>query len=329
MAESRIVTDDESGQRLDRWFKKHYPQLSFVQLQKLLRSGQVRLAGKRAKGDSRIEAGQEIRIPPFLAAGAAGEGGRKTGPIPLSAGQRKSIESWILHQDKHILVLNKPCGIAVQGGSKTERPLDAMLAAYFGDGPAPKLVHRLDKDTSGVLLFARTETAARQLAESFRLRRTEKDYLAICAGCPADEAGEVRLALRKSAGPEGDRVRVDEEEGKRSRSLFQVVDRAGREVSLLGLRPVTGRTHQLRVHMAEIGHPILGDLKYGGEAAHIEGARGGGGALHLHAWRLSFPHPAGGISRFTAPVPDSFRKACAYLGLTLPSDGLDLGFDES
>lgn len=324
--EQRAVADDEGGLRLDRWFQRHYPQLSHGALQKLLRTGQVRLDGRRAEAGDRIAAGQAIRLPPGVADAPAartlaGSVARPAAPT-LSERDAEAIRALVIHRDDDVIVLNKPPGLAVQGGTGTARHIDGLLDGLrFGQEERPRLVHRLDKDTSGLLLIARTARAAKRLGESFRDRETEKLYWAVVVGAPPRAEGAIDLPLLKRPGLRGDRelVQVDPEHGQKALTHFRVLDRAGKRAALLALWPRTGRTHQLRVHCAAIGCPILGDGKYGGEEAlltPVADAR----RLHLHARRLRLPHPSGrGELTVQADVPAPFGRTVAAFGFSLPA----------
>ena len=319
--QNRAVTDDEAGLRLDRWFQRHFPELSHGALQKLLRTGQVRLDGKRAEGKDRVEPGQAIRLPPGVTNSPPPKPREVTKPS-VSDRDAAEIQAMVIHRDDHVIVLNKPPGIAVQGGSGTEKHVDGMLDALrFGFEQRPRLVHRLDKDTSGLLLIARTGQAARRLAESFRDRETEKLYWAIVVGVPPKKEGMIDLPLAKRPGArDRELMQVDEENGQKAITHFREIDRAGRRAAILALWPRTGRTHQLRVHCAEMGCPILGDRKYGGEeallAAVAEGRR-----LHLHARRLALPHPSGkGELKAEAELPPHFRRTIEAFGFS--TDGV-------
>ncbi|MYZ48895.1 RluA family pseudouridine synthase [Propylenella binzhouense] len=307
----RTVDRDEAGIRLDRWFKAHFPGLGFGHLQKLLRSGQVRVDGKRVETSTRLAAGQQVRVPP-LAIGDAGP--------PRPAGAQKPDErlaAAILHEDDQVIVFNKPAGLAVQGGSGVTRHVDAMLEAFTDrHGRRPKLVHRLDRDTSGVLVVARTRTAAAFLGKAFKERATRKVYWALVAGVPRPAEGRISTFLRKEEGPGGDRMRIAKH-GERGTdhavSEYAVADQAGQKLAWLVMRPITGRTHQLRAHAAHIGHPIVGDPKY----FNIENWQLPGGIqnrLHLHARRIVMPHPAGGMLDVTAPLPPHMRQSWSVLG---------------
>jgi 23S rRNA pseudouridine955/2504/2580 synthase len=307
---TREVASDEAGLRLDRWFHRHYPALTHARLEKLLRTGQVRVDGGRAKASQRLEAGQVIRVPPMGEAAARAQ----TPTAPVSERDRRALEEAILHIDASVIALDKPAGLAVQGGSKQDKHLDGMLDALAFEAPErPRLVHRLDRETSGVLLLARTARAAAALTRSFRESETEKVYWAIVAPVPSPLEGRIDHRLVKQPGQGGERVRVDEDEGRRAVTEYRTLDRAGRNVAWLELRPLTGRTHQLRAHCAAIGSPILGDDKYGRRDA-VSGGLDLPKGLMLHARAIRIPHPDGGELRLEAPVPAHFRRALAAFG---------------
>lgn len=325
------VGDDEGDQRLDRWLKKKFPQLNQIAIEKMCRKGELRVDGARAKPATRIEAGQDIRIPPLPDAAPA--------PPPRTAtprdGDAQMIQAAVLWKDEHIIALNKPAGLPSQGGSgQGDRHVDGLSAALmFGYKDKPKLVHRLDKDTSGILLLARTDRVARRLSEAFRARTTRKIYWAAVAGVPSPRMGTVRYGLVKAPGHgrggEGEKMmaihpaKVDQTEGaKRATTDYAVLDSLGTRVSWCALVPVTGRTHQLRAHMAELGHPIIGDGKYGGSGQENLGDGWGaqlGGEisrkLHLHARQISFDHPVTGKRiTLTAPLPEHMARTWKTLG---------------
>ena len=306
------VEEYAEGMRLDRWIKKRFPALSQGRVEKLLRTGQIRLDGSRAKSNTRLMAGQSVRMPPLktdVANAPAYRAMERT-----SKADKLLLESAILHQDHHVLVIDKPAGLAVQGGSKTARHLDGMLDALtLGAAERPRLVHRLDKDTSGVLVLARTAKAARLLTEAFRSRASRKAYWAIVTGVPRPAMGRINLKLEKRPGRGGEKV-VADEDGKPAISDYRVIEHAGRAAAWLSLEPVTGRTHQLRVHCAALGTPILGDGKYGGKAAFIEGSDKAARQLHLHARAIRIPNPGGGILEVSAPLPDHMKKTWKSLG---------------
>jgi 23S rRNA pseudouridine955/2504/2580 synthase len=320
----RAVSDDEAGLRLDRWFQRHYPLLSHGALQKLLRTGQVRVDGKRVEGKDRVEPGQTVRLPPGVIApppAVVAAAAVKERPV-ISDRDAAEIQKLVIYQDEMVIALNKPSGLAVQGGSGTEHHIDGMLDGLrFGSEIRPRLVHRLDKDTSGLMLIARTSQAAKRLAESFRDRETEKLYWAIVVGVPPKREGTIDLPLAKRPGArDRETMQVDHEEGQKALTHFREMDRAGRRAALLALWPRTGRTHQLRVHCAEMGCPILGDRKYGGEEAGlttIADAR----KLYLHARRITLPHPSGkGELKVQAEVPPHFRRTVEAFGFATTGD---------
>lgn len=309
--ETRKVDRDEAGLRLDRWFKLHYPGLGFAHLQKLIRSGQVRVDGARVNASARLAAGQEIRVPPI----APGMARKAAEPATHSPSDRAFLDAAILHEDRHVLVLNKPAGLAVQGGSGVTRHVDAMLAAYTDrQGRKPRLVHRLDRETAGVLVVARTRSAAAALGQAFKARETKKVYWAIVAGTPRPASGRISTYLARDEARERMRLARHGEAGAdHAVTLYASADQAGQKVTWLVMRPVTGRTHQLRAHAAHIGHPIIGDPKY----FNIENWTLPGGLqnrLHLLARRIVIPHPAGGVIDVTAPLPPHMQQSFAVLG---------------
>lgn len=318
-----LVAADEADMRLDRWFKRRFPQLSHGRLEKWLRTGQVRVDGKRVKAGQRLEAGQTVRVPPL--------GDEKVPPpaqskaMRISDTDRMELEGRVLHRDDLVLVLDKPAGLAVQGGTNTDKHLDGMLDLLrFGAAERPRLVHRLDRDTSGVLVLARTAKAAAKLTEAFRSKEARKLYWALVVGVPQIPEGRIDLRLAKLPGRAGEKVGVDEDEGKRAITLYRIVDRAGRRAAWLAMEPLTGRTHQLRVHAAEaLGTPIHGDGKYGGKEAFLE-APGLSRKLHLHARAIRIPHPTGGLLEVTAPLPEHMRRTWDFLGFS--EDNREAGF---
>jgi 23S rRNA pseudouridine955/2504/2580 synthase len=306
------VTKDDDGVRLDRWFKRNLPAVGFATVSRWARTGQLRVDGKRADVDTRLEKGQVLRVPP---AGSAPAGIKGTKPKqPLTPEQIALAESMILTQDRAAIVLNKPPGLATQGGSGTHEHVDGLLDAYVPDkGPRPRLVHRLDKDTSGVLLIARTPGSAAFFSKRFSGRTARKIYWALITGVPDIRDGLIELPLAKQPGTGGEKMMVDEtEHGQSARTRYRVIGRAGNAASWVELQPLTGRTHQLRVHMAAIGHPIVGDGKYGGQAAFLTGSISR--KMHLHARRLRIEHPEGDLLDVTAPLPDHFAASMAQLG---------------
>lgn len=308
------VTDAEDGMRLDRWFKAHYPGLAHGGLQRMFRTGQVRLDGARVKANTRVTAGQLVRVPPIDWQHSVPP---KRKPEVVDD-DRDLIRSLVLYRDSSVIALNKPSGLAVQGGSKTDRHIDGMLDALtFEAKERPRLVHRLDRDTSGVLLLARTRKVAATLARSFEARQTEKTYWALVAGVPRPDRGRVKLALAKM-GREGDQrmvpVEAHDKQGLHAETVYAMIDHAGRRFSWLALSPLTGRTHQLRVHMAAIGHPVIGDHKYGGEEA--DAGEDFPNRLHLHARALRLDHPDGGTLDLTAPLPEHMQTSWQFLGFS-------------
>ncbi len=309
------VERGEAGLRLDRWFRARFPNVTQGYLQKLLRTGQVRVAGRRAGAGDRLEAGVQIRVPKIVRDLAPAKGQ----PAGASKADRAFIESLILFEDEDVLVLNKPFGLAVQGGSGTPRHLDGILAGMadrFGD--RPRLVHRIDRDTTGILLVAKTRLAAAKLGRTFQTRSAAKTYWALVAGVPRPPQGKVEAALVKDSGPDGDRVRKalpgEQEKAMHATTHYAVIDRVAHKAAWVSLKPVTGRQHQLRAHMATIGHPIVGDNKYDGDKALAES--GVEAKLHLHARRLVIPHPSGaGKIDVTAPLPEHMRRTWELLGL--------------
>jgi len=324
--ETRTIKADEAGLRLDRWFKAHFPALAFGHLQKLLRTGQVRVDGARAKTNTRLSPGQRVRVPPLEKGGKQAEKDTNvSAPYVLKAKDARAkpddasfLKSITLYEDREVMVLNKPMGIAVQGGSGTVRHIDGMLEALrTRDGVKPRLVHRIDKDTSGILLIAKTRLAAATLAKTFRSRSARKIYWALVAGVPKVKQGRISTYLAKGGGPEGELMRVAEhgdDDASHAVTYYAVVEKAANLLSWLSLKPVTGRTHQLRAHAAHIGHPIVGDPKY----FDIENWELPGGIqkkLHLLARRLVLPHPSGkGKIDVTAPLPPHMLQSWNLLG---------------
>jgi 23S rRNA pseudouridine955/2504/2580 synthase len=321
--EQITVQKDEQGMRLDRWFKVHYPGLGFGHLQKLLRSGQVRIDGGRAKSDTRLEPGQSVRVPPL--------GVDRKGDQPLTAntirnqGDADVLAKMLLYEDPKVFVFNKPAGLAVQGGSGVARHVDDMLEAWRNQkGEKPRLVHRLDRDTSGVLVVARTRQAAMKLAEAFRARETKKTYWSLVKGVPRKREDKISTWLVKEQTPDGDRMRVakhGEEGADHAVSFYRVVEQAGQTLAWLEMEPYTGRTHQLRVHAAHIGHPIIGDPKYFEADTNWEFPGGIQNRLHLHARRIVIPHPDRGVVDVTAPLPPHMKQSWNLLGFDEASAG--------
>ena len=319
--ETRVVAPGEADMRLDRWFRLHFPELGHGHLQKLLRTGQVRVDGRRAKAGARLPVGAEIRVPPLGERKAAGKGEGKPPPgtpRPKAAPSDADIafiRSLVLYRDDDVIAIDKPPGLAVQGGTGTRRHVDGMLEGLRFDAPeAPRLVHRLDRDTSGVLLLGRSRAAAAALGRVFKGREVRKLYWAIVVGVPDPRSGRIELPVTKLPGKAGEKMAVDEAEGQRAVTYYRVMESAGRRLAWVALWPQTGRTHQLRVHCAAVGWPILGDGKYGGQAAFIAGD-GLSRKLHLHARALALPHPATGAPLIVrAPLPDHMKKTWKFFG---------------
>jgi len=314
--QTRAVTEDEADLRLDRWFRRHFPGVTQGAIQKLCRTGQVRIDGRRADAGTRLAPGQAVRVPPLPPAAA---------PPPVvhvfNPDIARELERMVLYRDDAVIVLNKPHGLAVQGGPGIVRHLDGMLDGLRGDsGHRPRLVHRLDRDTSGALVLARTPGTAARLAAAFRGRDVQKTYWAVVAGRPVPVEGRIDMPLLRYTGPRGERsvpAARDDKEGLRAVTDYRTLDHAGQKLAWLEMSPVTGRTHQLRVHSVGIGAPIVGDLKYhepdqnGAGSALVEGLSD---KLHLHARALDLPHPGGGRLVVEAELPPHMRETFKTLG---------------
>ncbi|HSG35388.1 MAG TPA: RluA family pseudouridine synthase [Sphingomonadaceae bacterium] len=310
------VGPDDDGVRLDRWFKRNLPQVGFGTVSRWARTGQIRVDGKRAKVEDRLSAGQQLRVPP---------GGEDSARKPrqrreLSPEEIAAARAMVIMQDEAAIVLNKPPGLATQGGTRTFNHVDGLLDAFAPpnsqggeDDPRPRLVHRLDKDTSGVLLVARTPGSAAFFSKRFAGRSAKKIYWALVTGVPDVIAGTIDAPIAKQPGTGGEKMHVDEERGQPARTRYRVVDRAGKRACWIELQPLTGRTHQLRVHLAAIGHPIMGDGKYGGQDAYLPGS-GISRKMHLHARRLIIDHPDGKKLDVTADLPEHFAASMEQLG---------------
>jgi 23S rRNA pseudouridine955/2504/2580 synthase len=306
------VTADESGMRVDRFFEARFPGLSFSHIQRIIRKGEVRVNGKRTQPKARLEAGQAVRIPPLKVEAPA-----PRDDAPAAQKDRAFLKSIILFEDADVMVLNKPMGLAVQGGSGTTRHIDGMLAALRGpDGQRPRLVHRLDKDTAGCLLVAKTRFAAAALAKTFRSRSARKIYWALVAGVPKPRQGRVSTFLAKEEREEDSFMRIaahGEKGASHAVTYYAVVETAAQRVAWLSLKPVTGRTHQLRAHMAHINHAIVGDPKYFNKE-NWELPGGIQSRLHLLARRIAVPHPRGGVIDVSAPLPPHMEQSWNLLG---------------
>jgi len=322
-----IVAETDGDQRLDRWFRQKFPELGHGRLEKLLRTGQVRVDGKRVKAGHRLSPGQVIRIPPLQTALQDPVPAKrlKERPAGTTREDREFVESIALYRDDAILVLNKPAGLPVQGGSGQDRHLDGMLQSLRRSGEPPRLVHRLDKDTSGVIAVGLTRKAASALAAAFRGREVRKLYWAVVVGTPERRRGFIDLALAKRAGPDGERAVVGKDAGtgrkaddaRSARTRYAVIDHAANQLTWLALMPLTGRTHQLRAHCPAIGTPILGDGKYGGSDAFVTGLSR---RVHLHAQRLIAPHPAGGWIDVEAALPPHMSETFDTIGFDSRAD---------
>jgi 23S rRNA pseudouridine955/2504/2580 synthase len=305
---SLTVGADEDGVRLDRWFRRRWPHLTNVQVQKLARSGQIRVDGARARAETRLVAGAVVRVPPLPDAQVPPPADR------LSSEDRAFVRALVLYEDDEVLALNKPAGLAVQGGTRTSRHIDRLLSAWGEGLQRPRLVHRLDRDTSGVLVLGKSAPAAARLAGAFARRRTAKTYWAIVAGAPKPPEGTIEIPLAKQGF--GDREMVapadpKDPKAEAARTEFVTVSRAALTASWLALRPITGRTHQLRSHLLAICHPILGDPKYRTPAsAELSGEL----KLQLHARRIVVPHPAGGDLMLEAPLSPEMRAGFERFG---------------
>jgi len=302
-----VVGPAEGGVRLDRWLKRRWPQLNHVQIHKLARSGQIRVDGGRVKPDVRLAAGAHVRVPPLPEAPGRDEAG-------LSERDAAFARSLVLYEDDEVLALNKPSGLAVQGGTKPPRHVDRLLSVWGEGLERPRLVHRLDRDTSGVLVLGKGPAAAARLAQAFAQRRAEKTYWAVVAGRPRPPNGGVDIPLVKSGDGEREQMApagADDPRAAHAETDYVTLARAGERVAWLALRPHTGRTHQLRAHMKAIGHPILGDRKYGDERSATLSA---GLKLQLHARRLDLPHPGGGRIVIEAPLSPEMRAGFGRFG---------------
>jgi 23S rRNA pseudouridine955/2504/2580 synthase len=316
------VSSDDDGIRLDRWFQRNLPDIGFNTVSRWARTGQLRVDGARANPGDRIAEGQTIRVPPAEPKAPETAKPKRVRP-QLSEDQVAFAQSLVIHRDAQAIVLNKPPGLATQGGTKTDDHVDGLLDALeFELDQRPKLVHRLDKDTSGALLVARTARSAAFFAKAFSSRTARKVYWAIVIGVPSIDDGMIELPIAKQPGTGGEKMHVDEEEGLPSRSRYRVIERAGNRAAWVELQPYTGRTHQLRVHMAAIGHPIVGDGKYGGKDAFLSGTISR--KMHLHARRIRVDHPDGGRVDMRADLPEHFAASLASLGFDIHAGDLPL-----
>ena len=310
--EITTVSPDESGMRVDRFFEARFPGLSFSHIQRIIRKGEVRVNGKRTQPKARLESGDTVRIPPLKIAPPP-----PRDDAPAADKDRAFLRSIILYEDADVLVLNKPMGLAVQGGSGTTRHIDGLLGALrSADGQRPRLVHRLDKDTAGCLLVAKTRFAAAALAKTFRSRSARKIYWALVAGVPKPRQGRISTFLAKEEREEDSFMRIaahGEKGASHAVTYYAVVETAAQRVAWLSLKPVTGRTHQLRAHMAHVGNPIVGDPKYFTKE-NWELPGGLQNKLHLLARRIAVPHPRGGTIDVSAPLPPHMQQSWNLLG---------------
>ena len=337
-----LVTEDEANMRLDRWFKLHFPALGLSYLNKIMRKGEVRVDGKRAEGSTRLAPGAKVRVPPLQLDDLAAPVIRRSSASPHDA---KFLASITLFEDAHLMVLNKPWGLPVQGGPGANRHIDGMLEALTdAKGQRPRLVHRIDRDTSGVLLIAKTRLMAAELGEAFRARQTRKVYWSIVSGVPKPSQGRISLYLKKGPGMVGDRAVADkrgasahaknelekvriakhgDQDAQHSVTYYTIVDKVAPRLAWLSMRPITGRTHQLRAHAEAIGHPIVGDPKYKLNLAENDPRRsdplrslpsGISNKLHLLARRLILPHPKGGTLDVSAPLPEHMAQTFELFG---------------
>jgi len=297
------VKKEDDGIRLNRWFLKYYPGLGLGRLQKLLRTKQIKVDGARAEANTRLMSGQEVRVPPL------DNEKKEVVHTEISVRDARYIENMVVYKDERIIVLNKPSGLAVQGGTNTLRHIDGMLEALkFEKAEKPKLVHRIDKDTSGILVLARDRKTADTLTKAFREHTLTKTYLALTRGVPLRDAGEIKAPLLKEEG----RVQVIEG-GKPAVTMYEVIDRVGERFALVAASPLTGRTHQIRAHLEYIGTPILGDDKYFGKERERNSLFAC--KLHLHAYKIDLSCLYGKKMTIKAKLPDYFRESLTTLGL--------------
>nr|WP_295889334.1 RluA family pseudouridine synthase [uncultured Devosia sp.] len=308
--QQRQVNDDEDGMRLDRWFATHFPQLGFGRLQKLIRNGEVKVDKAKVTTSTRLVGGQTVRIPPI-------DDPDTVKPVKLSNADAEFLRGLIMYEDDDIYVFNKPHGLAVQGGSGQSRHIDGMLRSLpNAKGEAPRLVHRLDRDTSGCLVVAKTKQAASHFGNVFRSRSARKIYWAVVAGNPHPQQGEISCFLARQSTDDGEQmvvVRNGAPNAQHSLSYYSTTDTASKRFAWVTLKPVTGRTHQLRVHMAQLGNPIIGDPRYF-NIENWQGAPGLSEGLHLHARRIAIPLRNGKRLDISAPLPPHMRQSFETLG---------------
>lgn len=303
--EIKKVKAEDDGMRLNRWFMKYYPNLTLGRLQKLLRTKQIKVDGKRAETSLKLAAGSEVRVPPMDEQPETGANRSE-----ISRRDAEFILSLVIYKDDNIIVLNKPSGLAVQGGTNTSRHVDGMLEALrFELNEKPKLVHRIDKDTSGVLVLARNRTWADRLTKAFREHTLPKTYLALVNSCPKNPAGEIKAPLEKC----GEKSLVSPD-GKPAATVYKTLDEVGSKFALVEASPLTGRTHQIRAHMEYIGCPIVGDDKYfGGEKRQKYASIPD--KLYLHAYKIDLSALYNKKTVIKAALSEHFKKALAALGI--------------
>lgn len=297
------IKEDDDGIRLNRWFLREYPSLSLSRLQKLLRTKQIKVDGKRAETSTRLLAGQELRIPPL---------DEQKAPVKkdfISKSDKEAVRSMVIYKDENIIVINKPSGMAVQGGTNQMRHIDGLLDGLkFEKEERPKLTHRIDKDTSGLLVLARNRKYALLLTKAFREHKIKKTYLALCAGCPNKHEGQIKASLEKV----GEKMLVIQD-GQKAVTNYKVIDNTGQKFCLIEAEPLTGRTHQIRVHLEFLGVPIVGDSKYGKR----EDAKKAGlsAKLHLHSFQIDLSEIMNKKCVVKAPLPNYFKEDIDFLGL--------------
>ncbi len=318
MAEIITITEAQDGARLDRWLKKEYPHLPFGELQKIIRTGQIRVNGKRVKGDKRLEIGQQLRLPPHMNSIVAKK------DKSISEEDTKFIQSLVIYKDKHMIAINKPAGLATQGGTKVKKHVDGLLDGLKFDGLRPHIVHRLDKDTSGVLLLARSPKVAKALGDMFRERDIRKYYWAITTGVPQRLQGKITTSIEKEEDEETGRETMKNSKkgkGKEALTYYQVLENAARKLALVAFWPRTGRKHQIRLHALEMGCPLLGDYKYLHEQEILEETPDLPNILHLHSRRIIMRHPITGQKLdITAPLDTQMKKTWDFFGFNSNDD---------
>lgn len=316
MSRENTVSEDDDGIRLDRWFKRHYDGFPHSLLEKQLRKGDIRVDGKKAKTSDRVLTGQVITCPDIVL------DPKIKHKRSVSESDAAEILKMVLYKDANIIVINKPQGLAVQGGTKIGKNVDDMLGALqFEAKERPKLIHRIDRDTTGALVLARSAKVAALLGKGFAGKEIEKTYWALVNGSPLPTNGLIDLPLNKlprAKGGDREQITVDEEEGKYARTEYRVLDTLARKFAHVELKPLTGRMHQLRVHMAAIDCPIVGDHKYGGSNVDAE-ALGVENILHLHARKIVIPAMLGAKAvTVVAPLPPHMVASFKALGLHVP-----------